>query len=162
MMNRSYTLIRWYLNEALRLTDFVTVSQQLSFAQQLLEWLILKGWRSFEFRALQREGPRFARKNAKQLRALLGILVKHHWLNTCDSTTFELSPLATVATVATTPRESSPFGGDTLATSGDKIHPLDPVSPCVASLSPSHESANTRAVATVAAVASPLLFSGKI
>jgi hypothetical protein len=162
MMNRAYTLVRWYLDEALRLTSLIKIGQQLLYAQQLLEWLVLKGWHTFEIRSLQRQGPRFARKNAKRLLALLEILNKHHWLSTNDGKTFEINPLATAATEATTPQKTCPSNGDTLATSGDKIPPLDPVSPCVASLSPPHKPANMGAVASVAAVASPALYSGKI
>ncbi|HUE93580.1 DUF3987 domain-containing protein [Pseudomonas sp.] len=157
-MRRATVLVRHSLAEWARYTDSEAVNPKLQQAAVLLEWLQVNQWLTFDARALQREGPRFVRKSAAQRDNLLAILVDHHQLLTSDGKQFDLNPLATVATTATAQAHQGFSCGDTLATSGDKLNKAPDVSPPVASLSPITAPANTRRVATVAAVASPKQF----
>lgn len=117
---RAAALVHWYLAEALRLCSPAKAEPHLTQAQRLFDWLLAKGWYSFESRALQREGPRFARKSAAQRDQLLSVLVKHHYLLSSDGRQFRINPMATTATLATKPEIPRGWTGDILATTGDK------------------------------------------
>ncbi|HHN4207328.1 YfjI family protein [Pseudomonas aeruginosa] len=104
LIERATQLIRWYLDEALRLIAPIKSDPQLSKAQQLLEWLCDKKWTQFDARTLQHDGPRAVRESARKRDELLAILVEHKYLSTHDGKQFRLSPKATMATMATTPR----------------------------------------------------------
>ncbi|MBU0808722.1 MAG: DUF3987 domain-containing protein [Gammaproteobacteria bacterium] len=153
LVKRAGKLMRWYLSEALRLTNPAKAEQRLVDAQRLLDWLQANGWHTFDARKLQREGPRFVRKSAKERDALLITLTEHHQLLTHDGKQYRLNPLATMATAATKPATHALGNGDVSATAGDKASPAHAQSPCVASLSPTPTPANQQAVATVADVA---------
>lgn len=152
-MRRAAVLVRHSLAEWARYTDSEAVNPKLQQAAVLLEWLQVNQWLTFDARALQREGPRFVRKSAAQRDNLLAILVDHHQLLTSDGKQFNLNPLATAATAATTRANQGFIRGDTMATSGDKLSEARGVSPPVANLSPITAPANTGRVAAVAAVA---------
>lgn len=96
IIERAAMLSGWYLSEALRITYPVKLEPQILQAQQLLDWLTTKGWRSFDARRLQREGPSFIRKSCKHRDQLLGVLVEHHWLATTDGREFRFTSAATV------------------------------------------------------------------
>lgn len=102
IMERAAILSRWYLNEALRLAYPAKIEMRLLNAQRLLDWLIAKGWGSFDARRLQREGPMLVRKSYKQRDHLLATLVEHRWLSTRDGKEFRLSTSTTSLTFATT------------------------------------------------------------
>ena len=91
IVERAATLSRWYLDEALRIAYPVKVETNLLQAQQLLDWLSTKGWRSFDARQLQREGPAFVRKSCKHRDQLLAVLINHHWIATTDGKEFRFS-----------------------------------------------------------------------
>lgn len=162
LIDRAAELVRWYLGEALRLTNPSKVDPQLLQAQRLLDWLLTNQWRSFDARTLQREGPPFIRKSAKQRDSILAVLVEHRWLNTVDGKTFNLAPSATTATFATTRTTQGPEVCDTIATCCDSDTPVPHLSQPVATLSQSPNPATTRAVAKVANVAAPAKFRGEI
>ncbi len=98
IIERAGMLLRWYLTEALRLFNPAKVDPHLVEAQCLLDWLHTNNWQIFEARALQREGPRLARKSARKRDALLAVLTEHHQLITFDGKQFRLNPLATMTT----------------------------------------------------------------
>lgn len=91
IVERAAILARWYLDEALRIAYPVKIETQLLQAQQLLDWLTAKDWKSFDARQLQREGPSFVRKSCKRRDQLLSVLVEHHWLTTTDGKKFRFS-----------------------------------------------------------------------
>lgn len=159
IIERAATLVRWYLAEALRLTNPTKADPRLVNAQRLFDWMRANGWEHFEARTLQREGPRFARKSAAQRDQLLAVLVEHHHLLTSDGKRFRINPLATAATVATTPAPQGANRGDTLATHGDKPQQAPSLSPPVANPSPTDASAMVWSVATVA---TPSRFGGEL
>jgi hypothetical protein len=134
LVERAAMLVRWYLAEALRLTNPGKVDLQLLAASQLVDWLLAKNWHQFEARALQREGPSFIRKSAKQRDLILGVLVEHHWLRTADGRSFSLTPVATATKTATTRINQGPEICDTIATSCDNGPPTQSLSQLVATL----------------------------
>lgn len=121
IVERAATLVRWYLAEALRLCSPAKAEPHLIQAQRLFDWLCAKGWIAFEARALQREGPRFARQSAALRDKLLAVLVKHHYLLSSDGRQFRINPMATAATLATTPELQRGRTGDVVATPGDRL-----------------------------------------
>jgi hypothetical protein len=164
-MCRAVSLVRHSLAEWARYADSEAVNPKLQQAVVLLEWLQVNQWLTFDARALQREGPRFARKSAAQRDSLLAILADHHQLLTGDGKQFSINPLATTATTATTPAQQGLSCGDAVATSGDRLGPRPNLSPPVAKLSPSPNPATAGAVATVAAVAThaaPAALGGEV
>jgi len=79
-MKNAIALIDWYLLETVRLLDTGPVSQELSDAQVLLEWLQYK-WTdgAISIRAIVRQGPnRF--RSADRAKQLVAILEKYGWL----------------------------------------------------------------------------------
>jgi len=132
LIERAAKLMEWYLGEALRVVHPAQVDSRTLLAQRLLEWLLANDWQRFEARRLQREGPRFVRKSARQRDELLGILVEHRQLFSPDGRVFVLSPLATAATPATgqTPRASGT--DEAMATTGDTDSESADLSPPVA------------------------------
>lgn len=98
IMERAAILSRWYLTEALRIAYPVKIETQLLQAQQLLDWLIAKEWKSFDARRLQREGPSMVRKSFKQRDRLLAILAEHRWLSTTNGKEFRLTTATATAT----------------------------------------------------------------
>ena len=162
IVKRAGMLVRWYLAEALRLTNPAKSEPHLIAAQRLLDWLHSNDWQTFEARTLQREGPRFVRKSATQRDAMLAVLTEHHQLLTCDGKQFRLNPLATMATTATSAVPQDLGNGDAMATSGDKIPAANALSPRVATLSPAQARANQPVVAVVATVAKPTMFGGEL
>ncbi len=162
LIERAGELVRWYLAEALRLTNPSKVDPQLIQAQRLLDWLLSNQWRSFDARTLQREGPPFVRKSAKQRDTILGVLVEHRWLSTSDGKTFILAPSATTATFATTRATQGPEVCDTIATCCDSDTPVPHLSQPVATLSQLENPVATGLVAKVANVAAPAKFRGEI
>jgi len=162
LIKRAAVLVSWYLNEALRLTNPSKVDPQLIQAQRLLDWLLTNQWRSFNARTLQREGPPFVRKSAKQRDTILGVLAEHRWLSTADGKTFNLAPSATTATLATTRATQGPENCDTIATRCDSDTSALSLSQPVATLSQQPNPATTGLVAKVANVASPAKFRGEI
>lgn len=162
LIERAGVLVRWYLAEALRLSNPAKVDPQLLAASRLLDWLLTNNWHSFDARTLQREGPTFIRKSAKQRDAILAVLVEHRWLSTADARTFSLNPRATTATTATTRAAQGLATCDGVATSCDNGIPTQELSQPVATLSQSTEPTTTGLVATVATVAAPGKFWGEI
>ena len=137
LIERAARLMDWHLGEALRISNPGQADARKLLAQRLLEWLIANDWQHFEARRLQREGPRFVRKSARQRDELLGILLEHHQLLSPDGRVFTLSPLATAATPATG-QALCAFGiGEAVATAGDTDSERAALSPPVASASPS-------------------------
>lgn len=132
LIERAAMLMEWYLGEALRVVNPAQADSRTLLAQRLLEWLLANDWQRFEARRLQREGPRFVRKSARQRDELLGILIEHRQLFSPDGRVFVLSPLATAATPATgqTPRASGT--GEAMATTGDADSQNAELSPPVA------------------------------
>lgn len=100
-MRNACAIVRHSLEEWLRYTDRATVDPDRQQAAKLLEWLGEKGWREFEARALQREGPSCVRKSAQRRDKLLAILAEHGHLITSDRKQFRLVTVATTATTAT-------------------------------------------------------------
>lgn len=162
LIERATVLVRWYLAEALRLTNPAKVEPQLLQAQRLLDWLLHNHWQTFDARQLQREGPRFVRKSAAHRNAILTALIEHHWLSSYDGKQFQINPLATTATAATSQARQDTECGDTMATRGDNPPRPEVLSPTVAALSPTSHVASSGTVASVAAVAKPPLFGGEI
>lgn len=162
LIDRAAVLVSWYLAEALRLTNPSKVDPQLLQAQRLLDWLLTNQWLSFDARTLQREGPPFVRKSAKQRDSILGMLVEHRWLSTADGKTFNLSPSATAATFAKTRATQCPKACDTIATRCDSDTPAQSLSQPVATLSQQTNPTTMGIVAKVANVAAPAKFRGEI
>lgn len=162
LIKRAAVLVNWYLTEALRLTSPSKVDPQLIQARRLLDWLLTNQWHSFDARTLQREGPPFVRKSAKQRDTILGVLAEHHWLSTADGKTFNLAPSATTATLATTRATQGPENCDTIATRCDSDTSGLSLSQPVATLSQQPNPATTGLVAKVANVAAPAKFRGEI
>lgn len=162
LIERAAVLVRWYLAEALRLTNPTKIDAQLLQAQKLLDWLLRQQRYSFDARNLQREGPSFVRKSAKQRDCILGILVEHRWLSTADGKTFNLSPVATAATFATTLTTQGPDACDAAATACDTGNGSQRLSQPVATLSHQPQSETTGLVAEVAVVAAPAKYRGEI
>ena len=162
LIKRAGELVRWYLGEALRLTNPSKVDQQLLQAQRLLDWLLTNQRHSFDARTLQREGPPFIRKSAKQRDSILAVLVEHRWLHTVDGKTFNLAPSATTANFATTRAAQGQKVCDTIATRCDSDTPTPHLSQPVATLSQQPNPAATGLVAKVANVAAPAKFRGEI
>lgn len=162
LIKRAAVLVHWYLAEAQRLTNPSKVDLQLLHAQRLLDWLLTNQRHSFDARTLQREGPPFIRKSAKQRDSILGVLVEHRWLSTTDGKTFNLAPCATAATFATPLANQGPEVCDTPATRCDS-DPLAPhLSQSVATLSQLPKPVAKGLVAEVANVAAPAKFRGEI
>ena len=92
-MTRAVELVRYSLNEWSRYTDSGAdfLDPVLSRALALMEWLQEKEWNSFDARRLQREGPTFARKSAKQRDQVLAVLVEHRQLVTADGKTYSVN-----------------------------------------------------------------------
>ncbi len=147
LIDRAAVLVRWYLGEALRLTNPSKVDPQLLQAQRLLDWLLTNHWYSFDARTLQREGPPFIRKSAKQRDSILAVLVEHRWLHTVDGKTFNLAPSATTANFATTRAAQGQKVCDTIATRCDSDTPTPHLSQPVATLSQQPNPAATGLVA---------------
>jgi hypothetical protein len=120
-INRAVELMRWYLNEALRLTYPAKVSPHLLKAQRLLDWLVAKKWDGFDARRLQREGPRFVRTSARERNVILEVLAQHRWLICSEDKYFLHTAVATMATTATSQMQRGLAPGDTVATRGDKL-----------------------------------------
>lgn len=162
-MRRAAAIVRYSLSEWARYTDSETVNPKFKLAAALMHWLHSNGWHKFDSRTLQREGPRLARKSAKQRDELLAVLVDHHQLLTHDGKQFCINPAAaTLATLATSPEQQGRSRGDALATSGDNPTGNESLSPSVATLSPAHTAATAGGVATVAVVATLAKFEGAI
>ncbi|WP_324731586.1 DUF3987 domain-containing protein [Pseudomonas paeninsulae] len=161
-MCRAAALVRYSVGEWARYTDSEAVNPKLQQAAALLEWLQVNHWTVFDARALQREGPRFIRKSAKQRDQLLTVLVEHHQLLSNDGKQFTTNPLATTATTATSSARQGLSYGDTVATRGDKCGEGFGLSPRVANLSPVATPATTGLVAAVATKAAPAMFGGEI
>lgn len=159
LIERAAVLVRWYLTEALRLTTPSKIAPHLLQAQRLLEWLLTNQWHSFDARTLQREGPPFVRKSAKQRDMILGVLVRHRWLSTADGKTFKLALSATIATFATPRPIQDSEVCDTLATCCDRDTPILSLSQPVAALS---QQPNPVTMGLVANVAAPAKFRGEI
>lgn len=162
LIERAAVLVRWYLAEALRLTNPSKIDPQLLQAQRLLDWLMTNQWHSFDARTLQREGPPFIRKSAKQRDLILAVLVEYRWLSTADGKTFNFAPSATTATFATTSATQVQEVCDTTATRCDNDTPAQSLSQPVATLSQSPKPATTGFVAQVAYVAAPTKFRGEV
>lgn len=162
LIERAVALMRWYLAEAMRLNNPSKVDPQLLQAQRLVDWLLSNQWHSFEARTLQREGPPFIRKSAKQRDMILGVLVEHRWLSTVDGKTFNLAAIATAATFATTRVTQGPETCDTSATSCDSDTHERSLSQPVATSSQSTNPATTGLVANVASVAAAAKFRGEV
>lgn len=162
LIERAGELVRWYLTEALRLTNPSKIDAQLLQAQKLLDWLLSNQRYSFDARTLQREGPPFVRKSAKQRDSILAVLVEYRWLNTIDGKTFNLNPVATTATFATNRATQGPEVCDTIATRCDSDTPELRLSQPVATLSRQPDPATTGLVAKVANVAAPAKFRGEL
>ncbi|UCO97514.1 DUF3987 domain-containing protein [Metapseudomonas lalkuanensis] len=162
LIERAAVLMRWYLAEALRLTNPSKVDPQLTQAQRLLDWLLTNQWHRFDARTLQREGPSFIRQSAKQRDVILAVLVEHHWLSTADRKTFNLSPVATTATSATAHVTQGQKACDTIATRRDSTPQAQNLSQPVATPSQPPKPAATGLVAKVANVAVPAKFRGEI
>jgi hypothetical protein len=56
-MSRACKLMHWYLNEALRLAEEYRVPQEVSDAQDILEWTRARGLRQVDAATLQKSGP---------------------------------------------------------------------------------------------------------
>lgn len=162
LIKRAAVLVSWYLTEALRLTNPSKVDPRLLQAQRLLDWLLTNQRHSFDARTLQREGPPFIRKSAKQRDSILAVLVEHRWLSTADGKVFNLAPSATTAKTATTRATQSPEACDTIATRRDSDTLVPHLSQPVATLSQQPKPAATGLVAKVANVAAPAKFRGEL
>ncbi|WP_371232436.1 YfjI family protein [Pseudomonas sp. QE6] len=162
LIKRATELVSWYLAEAMRLTNPSKVDPQLLQAQRLLDWLQNNHWHRFDARSLQREGPPFIRKSAKQRDAILAVLVEHRWLSSADGKTFNLVPSATSATFATARTTERPNACDTAATPCDSGAPTQSLSQPVATLLQPTNPATTGLVAKVANVAAPAKLRGVI
>ena len=90
-MTRAVDLARYSLNEWSRYTDSEAVDPKLSQAIALMEWLKEKDWDQFDGRRLQREGPSFARKSAKQRDQVLAVLVEYRQLVTADGKIYSVN-----------------------------------------------------------------------
>jgi hypothetical protein len=75
-------LVRYYLGEALRLFDNGAVDPELSLAQRLLEWLMLRQKPIISLVEIYRYGPSQVR-NAKTARKLMEVLWEHGWVKPC-------------------------------------------------------------------------------
>lgn len=78
-MNNALDLMDWYVVEALRLREAARVSPKLAQAQQLLDWLRLRGGGEIAFREILRLGPNALRTKDSADNAVR-TLVDHGWL----------------------------------------------------------------------------------
>ena len=99
-MTRAVDLARYSLNEWSRYTDSEAVDPKLSQAIALMEWLKEKDWDQFDGRRLQREGPSFARKSAKQRDQVLAVLVEYRQLVTADGKIYSVNRSSSHASLA--------------------------------------------------------------
>lgn len=162
IIERAGMLVRWYLDEALRLTNPTKAEPHQFKAQSLLDWLLNKGWHTFDSRKLQREGPSIARKSAKQRDQLLAVLVEHYQILTSDGKHFTINPAATTATTVTKPAPQELRACDSVGTSCDKASVESGLSQPVTDLSQTYASINPGGVAEVAHVAVRTVFGGEI
>ncbi|WP_223510988.1 YfjI family protein [Pseudomonas sp. BF-R-05] len=162
IIERAGMLVRWYLDEALRLTNPTKAGPHLFKAQNLLDWLLNKGWYTFDSRTLQREGPSIARKSAKQRDQLLAVLVEHRQLLTSDGKHFTINPAATTATAVTKPAPQELQACDSVVTSCDQEPVASDLSQPVTDLSQTYASINPGSVAEVAHVALRPVFGGEV
>lgn len=162
IIERAGMLVRWHLDEAMRLTNPTKVEPHLFKAQSLLDWLLNKGWYTFDSRKLQRAGPSIARKTAKQRDQLLAVLVEHHQLLTSDGKHFTINPAATTATIVTKPAPQELQACDSVMTSCDSSSLKSNLSQPVTDLSQGYASTNLGYVAEVANVAVRPVFGGEI
>lgn len=88
---RAVDLVRYSLSEWSRYADGIAVDPKLLQAVALMEWLQEKGWDQFDARKLQREGPSFARKSAKQRDQVLAVLVDYRQLVTADGKIYSVN-----------------------------------------------------------------------
>lgn len=132
LIERAAILVRWYLDEAVRITNPVKVDPQLIDAQRLLDWLRAKSWDRFDARTLQGRGPGYVRKCAKKRDAILRVLVEHSWLCTTDGKNFTLHPAATLETPATTHLDEAAVRCGSVATSCDSDIQQTPLSQLLA------------------------------
>jgi len=83
-MARAVELMRWYLDEALRIADSIQSDPDLDLAEQVLDWMKRKaaevgGARTFVLQNLYQGGPRGVR-TAKEARHVVKILEDHGWI----------------------------------------------------------------------------------
>jgi hypothetical protein len=83
-MANAITLERYFLSEAVRLSDAAMVSVEIQRADELRRWLLEK-WDKPEIvcRDVVRFGPNFIR-DTKKAKAAIGVLVSHGWLVPLD------------------------------------------------------------------------------
>jgi hypothetical protein len=162
IIERAGMLVRWYLEEALRLTNPTKEEPYLLKAQNLLDWLLNKGWYTFDSRKLLREGPSIARKNAKQRDQLLAVLVEHRQLLTSDGKHFTINPAATTATTVTKPAPQELRACDSVETNCDQASAESNLSQPVTDLSQTYAPMNSGGVAEITHVAVFPAFGGEI
>lgn len=165
IMKSACVIVRHSLSEWSRYMCSAKPDAKLQKAAALMDWLLTNQRQRFDARTLQREGPSFIRKSAKQRDTILSVLVEHRWLSTADGKTFNLSPSATTATFATTRTSSGLDGCDTVATRCDKNSATPSLSDSVAACRKpvaSENPATTGLVVNVANVAAPIKFRGEI
>ncbi|VVM75347.1 DUF3987 domain-containing protein [Pseudomonas fluorescens] len=104
-MRRACMLARYSLDEWLRYTDADPVDPELKRAAELMSWLRdpkrTEKWKEFHVNEMGKSGPP-AIRSAKTRNKVLAVLLKHHYLLSCDGKQFRINPLAEVADSAET------------------------------------------------------------
>ncbi len=86
VMARGCRLMRWYLSEALRLTDEHHVPQEMTDAQTILKWIRVRGLRQVDAAAIQKSGPGPLRRK-ERLYPAIEALVEAGWLKLDETAT---------------------------------------------------------------------------
>jgi hypothetical protein len=78
-MTRACDLVRWYLNEALRLSEEIRIPQDIADAQLLLDWFGVRSMRYVAAVDIQKRGPAQLR-HKERLAPAIEVLVEKGWL----------------------------------------------------------------------------------
>ena len=78
-MSRGCNLMRWYLDEALRLAEEIRIPQDISDAQTLLDWFAARSMRQVAAVDIQKRGPGPLRRK-ERMDPAIAVLVEKGWL----------------------------------------------------------------------------------
>lgn len=78
-IKRATTVVEYYLNERVRIRNIAAPDKGLELAQDLLEWIKIKGKKMVTLQEVYQTGP-YRLRTAKEASATIKILVDHFWL----------------------------------------------------------------------------------
>ena len=100
-MERGCNLMRWYLDEALRLAEEIRIPQDIADAQILLDWLAARSMHQATAADIQKRGPAPLRRKGRMDPAI-DVLVEKGWLvpDKISRRAWSIVSAATTATAA--------------------------------------------------------------